>query len=80
MIMRDLPALEAAHRYAVSGLTCGHCVAAVTAELTALAGVTDVHVDLVAGDISTLTVVSEPPIDDGQVETALTAAGDYRLV
>ncbi len=33
----------------VAGMTCGHCVSAVTEELTQLPGVTDVTIDLVAG-------------------------------
>ena len=32
--------------FPVTGLTCGHCVGAVTSELTVLAGVTDVQIDL----------------------------------
>ena len=32
--------------FTVSGMTCGHCEAAVTTEVTALAGVTEVAVDL----------------------------------
>ena len=35
--------------YAVSGMTCAHCVAAVTEEVGRLDGVTAVEVDLVAG-------------------------------
>jgi copper chaperone len=65
--------------YAVTGMTCSHCVAAVSAELGALAGVTDVHVDLVAGGISTVTVSSDTALTAEQVATALDEAGDYRL-
>lgn len=65
--------------HAVTGMTCSHCVAAVTAELRALAGVTHVHVDLVAGGISTVTVSSDTPLTMEQVATALDEAGDYRL-
>ena len=35
--------------YLVSGMTCGHCVSAVTEEIGKLDGVTGVEVDLVAG-------------------------------
>ena len=35
--------------YLVTGMTCGHCVAAVTEEIGRLDGVSDVDVDLVAG-------------------------------
>ena len=67
------------HSYTVSGMTCGHCAGAVTSELKALAGVTEVDVDLVAGGASTVTVVSDAPLDDAQVVAALDEAGDYRL-
>ena len=62
--------------YAVTG---SHCVAAVSAELGALAGVTDVHVDLVTGGISTVTVSSDTPLTTEQITSALDEAGDYRL-
>lgn len=65
--------------YTVTGMTCSHCVAAVSAELGALTGVTDVHVDLVAGGISTVTVSGDTPLTAEQVATALDEAGDYRL-
>ena len=38
--------------YQVTGMTCEHCTRAVTEELTALAGVTGVTVDLVPGGTS----------------------------
>ena len=38
--------------YSVSGMTCGHCTAAVTEELSKLAGVQEVSIDLVAGGTS----------------------------
>ncbi|GLP82043.1 heavy-metal-associated domain-containing protein [Mycobacterium antarcticum] len=65
--------------YAVTGMTCSHCVAAVTAELGALAGVTDVQVDLVADGTSTVTISSDAPLIAEQVVAALDEAGDYRL-
>ena len=45
--------------FPVTGLTCGHCVGAVTSELNALAGVTDVHIDLVVDGTSTLSVTTD---------------------
>jgi len=66
--------------YRVDGLTCGHCVSAVTSELTALDGVQDVSVDLAAGGTSTLSVTSAAPLSDEQVAGALDEAGDYSLV
>jgi copper chaperone CopZ len=65
--------------YTVTGMTCGHCVGAVTEELTALPGVTGVNVDLVAGGSSTVTITSDTPIGNDQVAAALDEAGDYRL-
>jgi copper chaperone len=66
--------------YPVSGMTCGHCATAVTSELMSLAGVTDVHVDLVADGTSAVTVISQDPLDETQVAAALDEAGDYHLV
>ena len=42
--------------YTVTGMTCGHCVGAVTEELSGLPGVTEVSIDLVPGGGSTVTV------------------------
>jgi copper chaperone CopZ len=64
--------------YAVAGMTCGHCVAAVTGELTKLPGVRDVKVDLVAGGTSAVHVVSEAELDEAQVRGAVDEAG-YEL-
>ncbi|MGY1708578.1 heavy-metal-associated domain-containing protein [Geodermatophilus sp. SYSU D00758] len=62
-------------RYTVTGMTCGHCVSAVTAELGALPGVTDVAVDLVPGGDSTATVTSAAPLDADAVRAAVDEAG-----
>jgi copper chaperone CopZ len=45
--------------WTVQGMTCGHCVAAVTEEVSALAGVTGVEVDLETGRV-TVTADSDP--------------------
>lgn len=66
--------------YSVLGMTCGHCVDAVTSELTVIPGVTDVTVDLVAGGTSTVTVASDSPVDEQAVAAAIDEAGDYQLV
>lgn len=66
--------------FAVAGMTCGHCVAAVTEELSTLPGVGAVNVDLVAGGTSAVTIASDTPVSRSQVTAALDAAGDYRLV
>jgi copper chaperone CopZ len=61
-------------------MTCGHCAAAVSHEVSALDGVQSVDVDLVAGGVSTVRVVSEAPLTDDAVAAALDEAGDYTLV
>ena len=58
--------------YTVTGMTCGHCVSAVTEEVGAVPGVTEVQVDLETG---TLTVTSENPVDDDAVAAAVDEAG-----
>jgi copper chaperone len=58
--------------YTVSGMTCGHCVNAVTSELSQLDGVTDVQVDLASGAV---TVTSAEPLDDAAVAAAVDEAG-----
>ena len=65
--------------FAVTGLTCGHCVGAITSELSVLAGVTDVQIDLVVDGISTLSVTTDKELTDEQVATALDEAGEYKL-
>ena len=65
--------------YKVTGMTCGHCVNAVTSELTGLSGVSGVTVDLVPDGISQVTVTSEGPLPAGAVTEALDEAGGYLL-
>ena len=64
--------------YTVSGMTCGHCVAAVTEEVSALTGVTGVEIDLVAGGLSRLRVSAEEPVTQDAVGAAVEEAG-YHL-
>jgi copper chaperone len=59
----------------VAGMTCGHCVQAVTQELTALEGVQDVAVELVPDGTSVVTVTSAAPLDDAAVRAAINEAG-----
>lgn len=61
--------------FPITGLTCGHCVSAVTDEVRALPGVTDVAVD----GVSTLRVTADPQLSEAQVSAALDEAGDYQL-
>lgn len=65
--------------YVVSGMTCGHCVAAVTEELSALDGVRAVVIDLVEGGDSSVQVTSDAPLDLAGVRSAVDEAG-YALV
>jgi copper chaperone len=65
--------------YSVTGMTCGHCEHAVTTEMKAIEGVTDVDVALVPGGESVVTVTSDQPLDDARVIAALDEAGDYAL-
>jgi len=66
--------------YQVTGMTCDHCVRAVSAELTGLAGVSGVSIDLVPDGTSAVTVTSDKPLAERAVAAALDEAGDYRLV
>ena len=58
--------------YTVVGMTCGHCVGAVTEEVSSLPGVTAVDVDLASGG---LTVTSDAPVGDDAVRAAVQEAG-----
>lgn len=62
--------------YTVRGMTCGHCVNSVTAEVGAVRGVSDVQVDLPTGRV---TVNGDGPIDDAAVHAAVDEAG-YEVV
>jgi copper chaperone len=63
-------------RYTVEGMSCGHCVAAVQAELGRLPGVERVDVELATGAV---TVESVAPVDAAAVATAVEEAG-YQVV
>jgi copper chaperone len=65
--------------FPITGLTCGHCVGAITSEVSAVAGVKDVQIDLVTGGTSILSVTADTSITDAEVAAALDEAGDYAL-
>jgi copper chaperone CopZ len=65
--------------YPVTGMTCEHCVNAVTSELRALDGVTAVSVDLVPDGTSQVTVTSAAPLAEPAVAEALDEAGGYLI-
>jgi len=56
----------------VEGMTCQHCVASVTEEVSELAGVTDVQVDLASGE---LRVAADVPLTRDEVAAAVAEAG-----
>ncbi|MFI5985752.1 heavy-metal-associated domain-containing protein [Streptomyces sp. NPDC051555] len=58
--------------YRVTGMTCGHCEGAVTAELSALPGVSSVKAVAAAGEV---TVVSAAPLGEDDVRAAVDEAG-----
>ena len=57
--------------YTVPGINCGHCKAAVTRELEAVAGVESVDVDLE----SKLVTVTGETLDDSALRSAIDEAG-----
>jgi copper chaperone len=56
----------------VSGMTCSHCVTAVTGELSKLNGVTRVEIVLATGLV---TVDSDQPVEPAAVAAAVEQAG-----
>jgi copper chaperone len=65
--------------YKVTGMTCEHCLNAVTSEVSALDGVVGVQVQLVPNGVSTVTVTSAAELPDAEVGAALDEAGGYQL-
>ncbi len=61
--------------YRVEGMSCQHCVNAITSEVTALTGVTGVTVDLAGGTVA----VAGDSADDGEIRAAIGEAG-YTVV
>lgn len=59
-------------RFNVNGMTCGHCVAAVSAEVSKLAGVSSVDIDLETGAVR---VEADGPVDPEAFATAVDEAG-----
>ena len=57
--------------FSVPGVSCGHCVAAVTEQVEQVAGVEAVVVDLE----TKLVTVSGHEVDDGAVRAAIDEAG-----
>jgi copper chaperone len=61
--------------YTVTGMTCEHCVASVTEEISEIAGVSAVEVELGTGAV---TVTSAEPLAEADVRGAVEEAG-YKL-
>ena len=64
--------------YLVKGMTCSHCVSAVTEELSPLKGVTGVKITLAPEGISEVTITSNSRLDEADVADAIDEAG-YEL-
>ena len=58
--------------YKVTGMTCGHCVQAVTSEVSKIDGVTDVEIDLDSGNV---TVTSQSEVQEADFRAAVDEAG-----
>ena len=67
--------MSTTNTWTVTGMTCGHCVASVTEEVSEIDGVEDVAVDLATGAV---TVTSTTPLEDDAVRAAVEEAG-YQL-
>ncbi len=61
--------------YAVTGMTCAHCVSSVSSEVGAVDGVDSVAVDLASGRVT----VTGAGYSDEQIRAAVDEAG-YQLV
>lgn len=64
--------MSSTETYTVTGMTCAHCVASVTEEISELATVESVAVDLETGSV---TVTSSQPLDPAAVTAAVEEAG-----
>jgi copper chaperone CopZ len=56
-------------------MTCGHCVQAVTTEVSALAGVDEVAVDLQAKTVAVTGSVQQAEVADAVAEAGYTLVG-----
>lgn len=62
--------------YDIVGMTCDHCVRAITEEVSSLAGVSEVHVDLAAAKVY---ITTHEPVTTKQLREAVEEAG-YQLL
>jgi copper chaperone len=75
--MTDTAMIE--QHYLVEGMTCSHCIASVTEEVSDIAGVESVSVDLRVGGASDVMVLTSMPVPSEDIRAAITEAG-YPLV
>lgn len=59
----------------VTGMTCDHCIRAVTEEVAVIAGVTDVQITLVPGGISAVAVNADATVTREELVAAVEEAG-----
>lgn len=59
----------------VSGMTCQHCVTAVTTELSGIPGVTDVSIELKPEGVSLVTVLADAEVSADALGDAIGEAG-----
>lgn len=62
--------------YTINGMTCEHCVKAITEEVSEIDGVSEVQVSLASGSMD---VTSDAEIDFAKIEAAVDEAGDYTV-
>jgi copper chaperone CopZ len=72
MLTTTAPIATVGQKLRVAGMTCQHCEMAVAGELSKLAGVTRIDVDVAAGTVLTESV---EPLDLDEVGAAIDAAG-----
>ena len=58
--------------FVVRGMTCGHCVHAVSTEVAKIVGVREVQVDLASGLV---TIDSDVPVEPATLAAAVDEAG-----
>lgn len=61
--------------YTVEGMTCGHCAQAVTREVSAVDGITDVAVDVSQGTVTVAGAASDEAIAAAVAEAGYVFAG-----
>lgn len=71
--------MSATQVLSVTGMTCDHCVRAVTMELLAVPGVMSVDVSLDPDAVSQVSVIASAPLDEARLREAVLEAG-YELV